>query len=155
MLSNFSEYFSSLEGPRIERHKQHPLEDILFLTLYAVLSGCNDWDEIEEYRKQKKEWLKKYIPLVNGIPSHDTINRLFARLKPKVLQECFINWVQFIVAKSNNKIINIDGKRLCNGGEKGSKSMKHLVNAWSNQMILRQVKTEAKSNELRSTHKYH
>jgi DDE_Tnp_1-associated len=122
VLSNFSEYFSSLEDPRIERHKQHPLEDILFFTLCAVLSACNDWDEIEEYRKQKKEWLKKHIPLV---------------------------------AKSNNKIININGKRLCNGGEKGSKSMIHLVNAWSNQMILRQVKTEAKSNELRSTHKYH
>ncbi len=106
--------------------------------------------EIEEYGIEKEAWLKKYINLVNGIPSHDAINRLFSSLKPKELQTCFINWVQSIVEKSSTNIVNIDGKRLCNSGEKGSKSMIHLVNAWSNsnQMILGQVKTEEKSNEI-------
>lgn len=150
MVSKFLEHFSIIEDPRIDRHKQHSLHDIIFLTLCAVLSGCNDWDEIEEYGIEKENWLKKYIPLCNGIPSHDTINRVFARLNPKQLQSCFINWVQYVVAHSKNNIVNIDGKRLCNSGEKGSKSMIHLVNAWSNsnQMILGQVKTEEKSNEI-------
>jgi predicted transposase YbfD/YdcC len=150
MLSTFSEHFTSLEDPRIERRKLHLLEDILFLTLCAVLSGCNDWDEIEEYGIEKEDWLRKYIELANGIPSHDTISRVFARLNPKTFQECFISWVQSVVANSNHTFINIDGKRLCNSGENGSKSMIHLVNAWSNsnQMLLGQVKTEEKSNEI-------
>jgi predicted transposase YbfD/YdcC len=150
MLSTFLSHFTCLEDPRIERQKLHSLTDILFLTLCAVLSGCNDWDEIEEYGIEKEDWLKNYINLPNGIPSHDTINRVFSRLKPKVLQQCFISWVQSVVSKSKNNIINIDGKRLCNSGENGSKSLIHLVNAWSNsnQMILGQVKTEDKSNEI-------
>ena len=150
MLSTVLKHFSSLEDPRIERKKLHSLEDIIFLTLCGVLSGCNDWDEIAEYGKEKEEWLKKYIELANGVPSHDTINRVFARLNPQKLQECFISWVQSIVSDSKYKFVNIDGKRLCNGGENGRKSMIHLVNAWSNsnQMILGQVKTEEKSNEI-------
>lgn len=150
MLPTFIAYFSSLEDPRVERNKLHSLSSILFLTLCAVLSGCNDWDEIEEYGLEKRVWLEKYIELPNGIPSHDTINRVFARLNPHKLQECFINWVASIVSSSKHKIISIDGKRLCNSGENGSKSMIHLVNAWSNDnnMILGQVKTEEKSNEI-------
>jgi hypothetical protein len=139
-----------MEDPRIERQKLHSLSDILFLTICAVLIGCNDWDEIEEYGNEKEAWLKKYVGLKNGIPSHDTINRVFARLKPDELQVCFMDWVQSVVSKSSHNIVSIDGKRLCNGGENGSKSMIHLVNAWSNsnQMILGQVKTEEKSNEI-------
>ena len=150
MAITFLEHFSAINDPRIDRLKLHSLEDILFLTICAVLSGCNDWDEIEEYGIEKEAWLKKYIGLANGIPSHDTINRVFSRLGPKELQSCFISWVQSVVAKSRHNIVNIDGKRLCNGGEKGAKSMIHLVNAWSNsnQMILGQVKTEEKSNEI-------
>jgi len=150
MLSTFSEHFSTLEDPRINRRKLHLLGDILFLTLCAVLSGCNDWEEIEEYGIEKEIWLKKYVELANGIPSHDTINRVFSRLDTKTFQECFISWVQSVVTKSNHKFINIDGKRLCNSGENGSKSMIHLVNAWSNsnQMLLGQIKTEEKSNEI-------
>jgi predicted transposase YbfD/YdcC len=150
MPSSLLEHFSSIEDPRIDRQKLHSLSSIIFLTICAVLSGCNDWDEIEEYGIEKSEWLKKYIELPNGVPSHDTINRVFARLKPKELQGCFINWVQSVVSKSKHNIVNIDGKRLCNSGENGSKSMIHLVNAWSNsnQMILGQVKTEEKSNEI-------
>lgn len=93
---------------------------------------------------------RKHIELKNGIPSHDTINRVFARLKPNELQDCFIDWVQSVVSKSSHNIVSIHGKRLCNSGENGSKSMINLVNAWSNsnQMILGQVKTEEKSNEI-------
>jgi len=150
MLKTFLDHFTTLEDPRVERNKLHSLSDILFITLCAVLSGCNDWDEIEEYGIEKELWLKKYIDLPNGIPSHDTINRFFARLNPDKLQNCFINWIESVVIKSENKIINIDGKRLCNSGENGAKSVIHLVNAWSNDnnMLLGQVKTGEKSNEI-------
>jgi len=150
MLPTFLEHFSSLADPRVERNKLHSLSSILFITLCGVLSGCNDWDEIEEYGLEKQSWLEKYIELPNGIPSHDTINRVFARLKPNKLQACFIDWIESVVSKSTHKIINIDGKRLCNSGEKGSKSMIHLVNAWcnDNNMVLGQVKTGEKSNEI-------
>lgn len=148
MIVSFLDYFSSMEDPRIDRHKLHSLPSILFLTVCAVLSGCNDWDEIEEYGIEKESWLKKYVDFANGIPSHDTINRVFARLKPRELQNGFIDWVESVVAQSKHHIVNIDGKRLCNSGENGSKSIIHLVNAWSssNQMILGQVKIEDKSN---------
>ena len=150
MTQNLLEHFSAIEDPRIDRNKLHPLESIIFLTICAVLSGCNDWDEIEEYGIEKQDWLEKFIDLPHGVPSHDTINRVFARLKPKALQNCFLSWIKSIVSKSKHNIVHIDGKRLCNSGENGSKSIIHLVNAWSssNQMILGQVKTEAKSNEI-------
>lgn len=150
MTVSLLEHFSSLEDPRIERRKLHSLESILFLTVCAVLSGCNDWDEIEEYGIEKEGWLKKYVDFPNGIPSHDTINRVIARLKPRELQKSIISWVESVVAQSKHNLVNIDGKRLCNSGENGSKSIIHLVNAWSssNQMILAQVKTEDKSNEI-------
>lgn len=150
MTVSLLDHFSMLEDPRIDRHKLHSLESILFLTVCAVLSGCNDWDEIEEYGIEKEAWLKKYVAFSNGIPSHDTINRVIARLKPRELQKSIIGWVESVVAQSGYNLINIDGKRLCNSGENGSKSIIHLVNAWSssNQMILAQVKTEDKSNEI-------
>lgn len=150
MLHNLLEQFSSITDPRIDRNKLHPLSSIIFLTICGVLSGCNDWDEIEQYGIEKGAWLKKFIELPHGVPSHDTINRVFACLKPKELQSCFLQWVQCVVSKSKNNIVNIDGKRLCNSGANGSTSIIHLVNAWSsnNQMILGQVKTESKSNEI-------
>ena len=150
MPHNLLEHFSSIQDPRIDRNKLHPLSSIIFLTICAVLSGCNDWDEIEGYGIEKQDWLEKFIELPHGVPSHDTINRVFARLKPKALQSCFLSWIESVVSKSKHNIVHIDGKRLCNSGENGSKSIIHLVNAWSssNQMILGQVKTEAKSNEI-------
>lgn len=125
MTVTFLEHFLSLEDPRIERHKLHSLESILFLTICAVLSGCNDWDEIEEYGIEKEAWLKKYVDFHNGIPSHDTINRVIARLKPRELQKSILSWIESVVAQSKYNLINIDGKRLCNSGENGSKSIIH------------------------------
>ena len=150
MANNFCNYFSSLTDPRINRKKLYSLDSILFITFCAILSGCNHWDEIEEYGINKQEWLSKFVDLPNGIPSHDTINRVFSLLNPLELQRCFIEWIQSIIVKSKQNIINIDGKRLCNSGTKGLKTFVHLVNAWSNdnQLILGQIKTEDKSNEI-------
>lgn len=143
-------FFEGLTDPRMDRTKLHWLKDIIGLTICAVLSGCNDWDEIEIYGEQKQEWLKQFLVLENGIPSHDTINRLFAALNPQELQDCFLDWVQSIAGISHGRIVSIDGKRLCNAGIEGKKAIIHMVGAWSNEnnMVLGQVKTEDKSNEI-------
>lgn len=143
-------FFDNLVDPRVERTRLHSLKDILALTICAVLSGCNDWEEIELYGNSKEKWLKTFLALPHGIPSHDTINRVFSALNTKDLQECFIDWVQSIAGISNGKVISIDGKRLCNGGTDGKKSIIHMVSAWSNanNMVMGQVKTEDKSNEI-------
>jgi len=147
---NLLDHFSGIVDPRVEKNKLHSLESIVFITVCAVFSGCDDWEDIEDYGNVKASWLQQYVDLPNGIPSHDTFNRLFARLNPKQLQTCFISWVKSIVTHSKHSLINIDGKRLCNAGEAGKKSFIHLVNAWSsdNEMILGQVKVGSKSNEI-------
>ena len=149
-MSGVISFFEGLTDPRVERTKYHSLKDILGLTICAVLSGCNDWEEIELYGISKESWLKSFLALPNGIPSHDTINRLFSALDPRELQGCFLDWVQSLAGISNGKVVNIDGKRLCNSGEGGKKAIIHMVSAWSNanNMVMGQVKTEGKSNEI-------
>lgn len=143
-------YFASLEDPRIDRCKAHALTDIIFLTLAAVLSGCESWDDIEEFGHTKEEWLRNFIPLENGIPSHDTINRVFAVLDAQAFQHCFMEWVREVADTSGGQIIAIDGKRMCNAGVDGRKAVVHMVHAWSeaNHLLLGQYKTDDKSNEI-------
>ncbi len=149
-MCSFFEHFADLPDPRLERTKQHKLSDILFITIAAVLSGCDDWNAIELYGETKEEWLRKYLELPNGIPSHDTFNRLFAALDSTALRECFLSWVQSVVSVTEGEVVSIDGKRLCASGEQGKRSLIHLVSAWSeaNHMVLAQYKVEDKSNEI-------
>jgi hypothetical protein len=93
-MSSFFEHFASLPDPRVERTRLHKLSDILFITMAAVLSGCDDWNEIELYAEMKEEWLRKYLELPGGIPSHDTFNRVFSLLDPEALRACFLSWVE-------------------------------------------------------------
>ena len=81
-MGNFFEHFATLPDPRVERSKRHKLCDIVFIAIASVLSGCDDWNEMELYGKAKYEWLKNYLELPNGIPSHYTFNRVFAALNP-------------------------------------------------------------------------
>lgn len=150
LMASFFEYFESLPDPRIDRTKLHKLSDILFITIAAVLSGCDDWNDIELYGETKQEWLRQYLELPHGIPSHDTFNRVFAALDTSALQECFFNWVQSIAGLTKGDVVSIDGKRLCGSGQNGSKAMIHMVSAWSeaNALVLAQVKVEDKSNEI-------
>lgn len=144
------ELFEQLEDPRVERTKQHKLIDIVSITLCAVLCGCNDWEEIELFGKNKESWLRTFLALPNGIPSHDTINRLFAALSPSSFQEVFLQWVEQVATLSEGRIISIDGKRLCGSGVGGKKAVVHMVSAWCNlnNISLGQIKTEEKSNEI-------
>lgn len=149
-MPRFLEFFETLPDPRVERTKRHKLADIVFITIAAVLSGCDDWNDIEFYGQSKQSWLSHYIELPNGIPSHDTFNRVFAALDPLALQQCFLTWVQSIATHSQGNIVSIDGKRLCGSGSNGSKSIVHMVSAWSsaNALVLAQYKVDDKSNEI-------
>lgn len=147
-------FFSSVEDPRHGNRKTYTLTDILFLVLCAVLSGCESWNEISEFGRTKTLWLRRYIKLEKGIPSHDTLNRVFALLDPVSLHKGFLEWVAGVCKQSNGDVIAIDGKSLCNAGTDGAKGFVHLVHAWSeaNQMLIGQLKTTeaSKTNEIKA-----
>jgi len=149
-MSNPMEHFSSLTDPRVERTKEHLLEDIIFITIAAVICGCENWNEIESYGESKQEWLSEFLRLPGGIPSHDTFNRVFAALDPVEFETCFLEWVKSVAELSEGEVISIDGKTIRGSRGKGAKSAIHMVSAWAglNNMVLGQVKTEEKSNEI-------
>ena len=145
------EHFQDLEDPRVSHLIEHRLLDIIGLTICAVICGADSWVEIELYGKAKQEWLKNFLCLPNGIPSHDTIARLFAALNQEALQKCFLDWVKTIARVSEGEIIAIDGKTLRQSYDKGAgKGAIHMVSAWAaqNQLVLGQVKVDEKSNEI-------
>lgn len=146
----FISIFSEVPDPRIERTKAHPLETILLLSLCAVVCGADTFVAIEEYGEAKEEWLKTIVPMPNGVPSHDTIGRVFALLDPKALSAAFTAWTQ-VVADRVEGVVAIDGKTLRRSFRDGSsKAFVHMVSAWSADagIVLGQVKTDAKSNEI-------
>ncbi|MCK5366211.1 MAG: ISAs1 family transposase [Gammaproteobacteria bacterium] len=150
-LSSLSHCFASLNDPRIERHKHHQLIDILTIAICAIISGADNWVEIEEFGKAKIEWLRGFVKLPNGIPSHDTFGNVFARLCPKQFQECFLTWVRSVFEVTQGQLIAIDGKRLRRSHDRGrGKTAIHMVSAWAcaNRLVLGQVKTDEKSNEI-------
>ena len=151
MGAAFLEHFSGIKDPRIERCKRHGLLDILFLSVSAVLAGAEGWEAIEEFGHLKLGWLRKYVPLANGIPRHDTIARVISRLNPEGLQRCFLNWTQAVAEATPGQVVAMDGKTLRRSFDRASrKSALHLVSAWAsrNGVVLGQVKTEEKSNEI-------
>lgn len=149
-MTGFIEQFGDITDPRVDRTKKHKLIDILFITMAAILCGCDEWEEIASYGQKKELWLRKYLDLPNGIPSHDTFNRTISAIAPEVLQQKFISWVQGIVTLHPGDIVNIDGKRLCSSGKDSKEAIVHIVSAWSsaNNMVLGCQKVSDKSNEI-------
>jgi len=145
------EHFKELKDPRAEHLLEHYLLDIIGLTICAVICGADSWVDIENYGQAKQEWLKRFLKLPNGIPSHDTIARLFAALEPEKLQECFLSWIKAVALLMEGEIVAIDGKTLRHSYDKGNKKGAiHMVSAWAsqNRLVLAQVKVEEKSNEI-------
>lgn len=145
------EHFSSLDDPRAQHSVEHLLLDIVLITICAVICGADTWVEIENYGIAKQEWLKTFLELPNGIPSHDTFERMFARLRPEQLQQCFLSWVQAVFNITDGQLINLDGKTLRGSYERGGKQgMIHMVSAWAsqNRLVLGQRKVNDKSNEI-------
>jgi predicted transposase YbfD/YdcC len=148
---SFLNHFENLTAPRIERSKEHLLIDIVAIAILAVISGADGWVSIELYGKAKYEWLKGFLELPNGIPSHDTFSRVFARIEPKQFQECFLSWVNSITKKLELEVIAIDGKTMKQSYDRNqSQKPLHIVSAWSasHQLVLGQKKVNKKSNEL-------
>ncbi len=144
-------HFADLTDPRVERTKDHPLINIIVIALCAVISGAEDWVAIEEYGNAKREWLQKLLEMPNGIPSHDTFGRVFARLDPVEFRQCFVNWVQAAFEVTAGQVIAIDGKTLRHSGDQRlGKTAIHMVSAWAteNRLVLGQLKTDEKSNEI-------
>ncbi len=151
-MTSLHRTFGQLSDPRLNRKKQHLLVDIVILSVLAVLSGAESWDSIELFGKTNRVFLKQFLKLPNGIPSHNTINRVFGMINPRHFERLFIQWCDEM--KEGGKlarVIAIDGKSV-----RGSKdsfhgmSPVHLVHAWSveNNLCLGQWKTDAKSNEI-------
>ena len=91
-----ADHFGEMEDPRVEWSIQHKLIDIITIAICAVICGADTWVDMEMYGQSKYEWLKQFLELPNGIPSHDTFSRVFSRLDPKAFQNCFLNWVKSI-----------------------------------------------------------
>jgi predicted transposase YbfD/YdcC len=145
------ECFSEIADPRIERTKRHLLSDILTLAVLAVVAGAEGWEDIEEFGYSKHEWLKQYLSLENGIPSHDTISRVFRVLKPGEFNAALTQWMETLHEQLGFRQIAIDGKTLRRSHDRSSmQAALHLVSAWSvaNQWVLGQEATDAKSNEI-------
>ena len=144
-------HFTELPDPRIERSRLHDLLDIIALTICAVLAGADNWAEVERYGRRKYDWLKTFLALPNGIPSHDTIGRVFALLDPTAFQSCFLGWVGTVAEASDGRIVAIDGKTLRRSFDTAAgQGALHLVSAWAteNQLLLGQQAVDTKSNEI-------
>ena len=146
-----AEHFQDVEDPRIERTKAHKLIDIITIAICAVICGADGWVDIENYGNAKYNWLKKFLELPNGIPSHDTLGRVFARMDAEQFQSCFLNWIQSIEKVTEKEVVAIDGKTLRRSYDtKSGQSAIHIVSAWANSsgLVLGQRKVDEKSNEI-------
>lgn len=148
MRISIKDFFSEVTEPR-ESNKRHTLIDIVTIALCAVICGADAWEDIEEFGTTKKDWFEQFLELPHGIPGHDTFARVFASMDPREFQQAFLKWAEAVQEVTAKQIVAIDGKTLRRSHVKG-KSPLHLVSAWAcqNKMILGQVKTGEKSNEI-------
>jgi predicted transposase YbfD/YdcC len=149
--TSVDEHFGTLTDPRRDHLKAHRLLDILTIALCAVICGADDWVEVETFGRAKQDWLRTFLELPGGIPSHDTFGRVFARLDPDELRRCFVRWVQAVVGEPGQQVVAVDGKTLRRSHDRRSgKAALHLVSAWASTsgVVLGQVATDAKSNEI-------
>ena len=149
--ATISNHFTRLEDPRIERSKLHLLLDIVVIAICAVICGADNWVDVENFGKAKRKWLQTFLELPNGIPSHDTFCRVFARINPEQFQSCFLSWIQAVSVVTAGQVIPIDGKKLRRSHDRTlGKAAIHMVSAWAsaNRLVLGQIKVDDKSNEI-------
>ncbi len=142
--------FSKLEDHRSHINLRHNLIDILIIGILSVICGAETWKQMVGFAKSKEDFLRKFLELPNGIPSEDTINRVFSGLNSEHFESCFIQWVSHLSDLSKGEVIAIDGKTIRGAKANGKKSPIHMVSAWAceNNMVLGQVKVSEKSNEI-------
>jgi predicted transposase YbfD/YdcC len=148
--------FSQLPDPRSPQGKRHLLEDILLLTLLAVLCGAESWEAIEIFGKSKRKLMRTVLKLPHGIPSHDAIERVFQRMDSDCFEQAFIDFTKHLQITTEGKIVSIDGKTLRGSHDAvHDRYALHMISAWchANQMTLGQLRTEAKVNEIEAVKK--
>jgi predicted transposase YbfD/YdcC len=150
-VQNLQACFGTLTDPRKERARRHELLDILILAVCAVICDCNSWVDIAQFCRIRLDWFRSFLHLPNGIPSHDTFGRVFARLNPLEFEHCFILWAEGLREALGGEFINLDGKTLRRSHDHASgKTPIHMVSAWAgaNNLVLGQLKVADKSNEI-------
>jgi predicted transposase YbfD/YdcC len=147
---SIAELFADLPDPRLDRNKRHRLDDILTIALCAVLSGADTWAEVEFYGRCKEPFLRRFLALPHGIPSHDTFNRVFALLDPRAFAECFGRWMTAVAAATGLVPVAIDGKAVRSAPRPTASGRLHLVTAWAtaNGVALGQQAVADGSNEV-------
>jgi predicted transposase YbfD/YdcC len=151
MSASFLDHFGTLEDPRVERNQRHALLDIVLLTVCAVVSGADGWEAIEDFGREKLDWLRQFGQFANGVPSHDCIANVISRLTPKGFGECFRSWTLAVAGATGGDIIAVDGKSARGSRDRRrGRSPLHMVSAWAcrNRLVLGQEATEEKSNEI-------
>lgn len=146
---NIQRHFRHLRDTRINRRKRHMLINIVVIAICAVVSGAEDWQQIEAFGKNRRDWLKGFLKLPHGTPSHDTFERVFDRIDPRAFQHGLQSWVAAIAENLKIKYIAIDGKTMRSSGSDTLGPL-HLVSAWASEqhLSLGQVATAEKSNEI-------
>lgn len=150
-IAKIEKHFRDLPDPRTGNATQHIFLEILIIAICAVICGADGWSDIELFGKKKKKWLKSFLKLPKGIPSHDTFGRVFAKIKPEEFQKRFMEWVKAIETLTHGQVIAVDGKQLRGSHDRElGKSAIYMVSAWAtaNQLILGQRKVDEKSNEI-------
>lgn len=144
-------YFETLTDERQCWKVKHNLLEIVVMTVCAVIAGCEVWEDIEDFCRVKEQWLKEslHLELKHGIPSHDTIQRVWSMIHPEEFEQCFCQWVEAVCKHTDETVISIDGKTVRRSKE-ANKNPIHMVSAWAheNQLVLGQLATEEKSNEI-------
>lgn len=150
-IDSFLSYFKEVKDPRREIAKKHALTDIIVIAVLSFICGSQTWNDIEDFGESNQSWLKEFLELSNGIPSHDTFARVFARINPMVFQDCFVKIMKSWMEQTEGELIALDGKMARRShNRKKNQGPLYLVSAWAtkNRITLGQVKTQAKSNEI-------
>ena len=150
-VASITEHWSKLEDPRGDCGKRHQLIEIISIAVCAVICGADSWVDVELFGNSKKEWLKTFLGLPHGIPSHDTFGKVFALLDAQQFQDRFMDWVQAVNEVTKGQLVAIDGKTIRRSHDRFiGKAAIHMVSAWAsaNHLLLGQTKTDAHSNEI-------
>lgn len=145
---NLPDHFRGLADPRVQRTRRHELVDILVISICTLLCGGESFNDMEDFGRAKEEWLRTFLALPNGIPAHDTFNRVLAALDPERFLECFMTWTQSLRQTVSEEIVAMDGKALRRAIQTGG--VPYMVNAWAvrNGLVLGQLRVDEKSNEI-------
>lgn len=152
MNASIVEHFQDLEDPRIDRAKKHNLLDIIIIAVCTLLTGGEGFQDMELFGKSKRPWLQTFLALPNGIPSHDTFGRVFARLNPQRFHACFLSWTQAVAALTHGALVSLDGKTVRASFDRATASSPlHMLSAWCSHnggLVVGQLKTDSRSNEI-------